>query len=81
MREYGISIEDYDEILIEQEHCCAICKKHQSEFNKRLFVDHDHSTGRVRGLLCYFCNTILGQARDQIEILENGIKYLQKNNH
>lgn len=39
--------------------CCAICKKPETNFKNRLAVDHNHRTGRVRGLLCYYCNRIL----------------------
>jgi hypothetical protein len=42
-----------------QQQCCAICKKHESEFKKRLAVDHNHKTSKVRGLLCYRCNKFL----------------------
>jgi Recombination endonuclease VII len=42
-----------------QKGCCAICKRHESTFAKRLAVDHNHKTGRVRGLLCFRCNKFL----------------------
>lgn len=62
---YGITPEDYDAIFSSQRGRCAICGRHQSDLIKALFVDHDHQTGRVRGLLCYKCNTAIGQ-------IENG---------
>ena len=43
-----------------QNGCCAVCGKHQSEFKRIFDVDHDHVTGKVRGLLCRSCNTGLG---------------------
>jgi hypothetical protein len=49
---YGITHEDYTEMFCEQEGRCKICRRHQEEFTKRLFVDHCHETGVVRGLLC-----------------------------
>ena len=58
---YGIPFDDYNRMFTEQNGCCAICGKHQSEFSNRLNVDHDHKTGVVRGLLCVACNTRLGQ--------------------
>ena len=58
--EYGITLEDYNKLFDEQNGCCAICGKHQSEFKRPLSVDHDHNTGKVRGLLCTPCNNGLG---------------------
>lgn len=55
-RQYGITIEDYNRMFDHQKGRCAICKKHQSELNKRLHIDHNHDTGKVRGLLCSWCN-------------------------
>ena len=57
---HGISNDTYNEMFINQKGKCAICGKLQSEFNYPLFVDHDHKTGKVRGLLCAGCNTGLG---------------------
>jgi len=57
---YGITVEYYKELFIQQGGECAICRKPQSEFNYPLHVDHDHQTGKVRGLLCSGCNTGLG---------------------
>lgn len=73
---YGITIEDWQKMFEEQKGCCAICHRHQTEFQKRLFVDHDHATGKVRQLLCQQCNMTLGAARDDIEVLKNAIDYL-----
>ena len=57
---YGISLDDYNELFIQQSGKCAICRRLQSEFNYPFYVDHDHQTGKVRGLLCCGCNTGLG---------------------
>ena len=57
---YGISLDDYNELFIQQGGKCAICGKLQSEFDYPFHVDHDHKTGKVRGLLCSGCNTGLG---------------------
>ncbi len=62
----------------EQDGCCAICKRHQSEFTKSLFIDHCHKTNKVRGLLCHNCNIGLGSFKDNIELMKNGINYLNK---
>ena len=76
---YGITIEDYDGMYIEQGGRCAICGNHQSKMNRRLSVDHCHETGKVRGLLCINCNAGLGNYRDNLALLENAVKYLKTN--
>ena len=60
-----------------QNGCCAICNRHESEFETALAVDHCHLTNKVRGLLCKDCNFFLGKAKDNIDILKSGIKYLE----
>lgn len=64
-RTYGISLEQYDELLEKQHHCCAICDRHEDEFKTRLAVDHNHKTGEIRGLLCNYCNhRVVGRHTD-----------------
>lgn len=75
---YGITLQDYNIMFEEQKGKCLICQKHQTELKRKLFVDHCHSTGKVRGLLCTHCNTLLGNAKDNIEILYNAINYLEE---
>lgn len=53
----NFSYAEYKELLSKQLNCCAICKKNRDEFKERLALDHDHKTGKVRGLLCRVCNT------------------------
>ncbi len=82
MKVYGITIEDYDNLLESQNGVCAICKNIESHKTNGkiidvLSVDHNHDTGKVRGILCHECNSLLGLARDNIEILEKAIKYLK----
>lgn len=77
---YGISIEDYEGMLEKQEGCCAICGVHTSGEEKNLAVDHCHNTGKVRGLLCFDCNTGLGKLKDSEELLRKALKYLEVNN-
>ena len=74
---YGISRDDYLKMFEQQEGNCNICGKNQLEFTKRLFVDHCHSTGKIRGLLCHNCNTLLGSAKDKVDVLEKAINYLK----
>lgn len=73
---YGITLEKYNEMFKNQNGCCAICKKHQVELNKRLFVDHCHNTGKIRKLLCQKCNTLLGMAEENPDVLKEAINYL-----
>jgi ERCC4-type nuclease len=77
---YGITTQDYNRMFEAQEGTCAICKVHQSELKKRLFVDHEHSSGKIRKLLCHHCNAMLGMARENTEILKEAIKYLETEN-
>lgn len=75
---YGITNKDYLELLDKQDGNCAICKRNQLEFKKRLFVDHCHTTGKIRGLLCSYCNSVLGYAKDNSAVLKEAINYLNK---
>jgi hypothetical protein len=74
---YGLSKEDYNNLFQKQKGCCAICGIHQSESKHRLHIDHDHNTGKVRGLLCGNCNTGIGNLRDSIDLLKKAIGYLE----
>jgi hypothetical protein len=61
-----------------QDHRCALCGIHENEApSKRLVLDHDHATGRIRGLLCHHCNCGLGHFRDSPDLLATAIRYLQ----
>jgi len=70
---YGVS---YAALVDQFEGKCGICGRSQSIFRKRLAVDHDHLTGRVRGLLCQQCNHGLGNFKDSIALLEKAKAYL-----
>ena len=77
-QKYGISLQKYNDILQQQGHKCAICRTTKALGPTNEFVvDHDHQTGKVRGLLCNHCNTGLGKLGDTIEALERAIKYLK----
>jgi hypothetical protein len=83
MRMYGIDLNKYNELLISQNYKCAICQENPNGWNGqsgRFDVDHDHKTGKVRGLLCSSCNTSLGKFKDDISILKRAINYLKKEN-
>ena len=74
---YGISLEDYNQLFEGQEGKCAICKKHQTELRIRLHVDHCHETGEIRGLLCSKCNLALGLFNDNPILLKRASEYIQ----
>lgn len=76
-KDYGCTVENYNRMFTEQEGRCLGCNRHQSEFTQRLHVDHNHSTGLIRGLLCKGCNLTLGNAKDSIQTLESLIAYLK----
>jgi len=75
---YGISLDFYNEMFNSQQGRCQICNIHHSELKRRLAIDHNHETKKVRGLLCDSCNSILGYAKEDCTILINAIKYLQE---
>ena len=55
-RRFGITLDQYNRLLILQNACCAICRKHRSEFDREFAVDHNKKTNEIRGLLCFYCN-------------------------
>jgi hypothetical protein len=72
-----MTLEEFDILLNEQKYNCPICKKDLSKINSKfIHVDHDHSTGVIRGIICNNCNTILGHCNDDSEILRSAIEYL-----
>jgi hypothetical protein len=72
---YGITNDDYLKLLSNQKGVCKICKEKSTRL--RLLVDHNHKTGKVRGLLCERCNSLLGRVNDNSQILENASAYLR----
>lgn len=77
-RNYGIYIDEYNEMLVSQNFSCLICQKHISNFKNGLSVDHDHISGKIRGLLCFKCNSALGLLFDNRESLIRAIEYLDE---
>lgn len=73
---YGMSLARFDAMYREQEGKCAICREERNSVE--LYVDHDHSLGLVRGLLCQTCNAGIGMLKDSPEVLFNAAKYLSK---
>lgn len=76
---FGITENEWKKMYEEQNYRCAICYKTEEENGKLFSVDHDHKTGKVRGLLCSECNQGLGKFKDQIAFLKRAIRYLRKN--
>lgn len=83
---YGITLDEYDQMLKDQNGVCAICEQPETvrprrgkytDTEIRLAVDHDHVTGRVRGLLCKKCNIALGHLGDSVDRLRRAITYLE----
>ena len=73
---YGITLEDYNNMLQAQNGSCAMCPA--TALDEVMCVDHNHATGDVRAILCKPCNTMLGMANDSAARLQAGIDYLQE---
>lgn len=78
-KKFGVSPVQYAEMLVRQNGVCAICKgKSKARRGYALAVDHDHTTGQVRELLCGNCNLALGSLSESKEILDSMISYIEK---
>jgi hypothetical protein len=77
-RYYSITLEEYEDLLIDQLGVCAICRKRNKDNSRLLAVDHCHETGKVRQLLCSKCNMGLGMFNDDPNLLLEAMKYLEK---
>ena len=75
MRNYGLSLNEYNALVNKQDGNCAVCLSNC----ERLYVDHDHQTEKVRGLLCQTCNTGLGMFQENVDTLLQAVKYLKEN--
>jgi hypothetical protein len=76
---HNMTLEEYNNLLKKQNRVCAICKNPQKwTQTKNLVIDHDHKTNTRRGLLCVHCNSMLGQAHDNPDILRSAADYLEK---
>jgi hypothetical protein len=78
IKNYGITLAEYDSMFDKQDGRCSICGIYQDELIKKLVVDHNHDTNIVRGLLCDKCNRGLDHFNDDIEIIKKALKYLTK---
>lgn len=75
---YGITLIEYNQMYADQCGLCAICSGDLDASSRKAPVDHDHSTGKVRGLLCHFCNRGLGLFKDDPELLESAAMYIRE---
>lgn len=78
-RRYGLSLQDYNRMMEDQKGRCAICGELPTKGKgNTLHVDHNHKTGKIRQLLCHNCNLSIGYAKENTEILQSMIEYLNK---
>lgn len=77
---YGLTVDGYEILFKKQEGKCAICKstKTKNKNSENLFVDHCHTTKRVRGLICHKCNILLGKLKDDVDWLLSAVKHLSE---
>ena len=73
---YGITADDFKQMFETQQGKCAICNE-EPKTKRGLHVDHDHETGKVRGLLCHGCNVALGSFKEDVTLLNKAIEYLR----
>jgi hypothetical protein len=76
MKYYDMTPEEFDLLFLSQDKRCAICKNPEPDGKHPWHIDHSHTTGAVRGILCSRCNLLLGHAKDNVETLRSAIAYL-----
>lgn len=74
---FGLSLDEFNKMLISQNGVCAICGKVNTN-GRRLAVDHDHETLKIRALLCHKCNLALGLLDENVSVFKNCIEYIEK---
>jgi hypothetical protein len=81
-KKFGLTEDDYLKMAISQNFKCAICDKPETATRcgvvKNLAIDHCHTTGKVRALLCHSCNAAIGSFKENVDILESAVRYLKK---
>lgn len=76
-RKYNLSIDEYKTLIESQNNSCKVCGAHaKNNLKGKLYIDHCHTTGKVRGLLCMKCNSALGLLNDDKELIQNLLDYL-----
>lgn len=80
--QFSMTIDEYDELFKKCNNSCQICnidaESHYKKEGRNLCIDHDHKTGKIRGLLCNQCNSALGKFKDSEELLLKAINYLKE---
>ena len=83
-KKYKLKLDDIEHLYKASNYSCGICKVHVDDYNNKaqkyraLVIDHEHSTGKIRGILCHECNTAIGLFKDNIKKLEKAINYLRE---
>ncbi len=77
-RYYGLEESEYDALFDSQQGKCAICQKDLERISRSTHIDHCHSSGKIRGILCHHCNTAIGLLGDDVEKMKAAIEYLEK---
>lgn len=79
LKRYGLTPQEYDDLFASQGFACAMCGATKSGGKSPVFpVDHCHTSGEVRAILCNMCNLLLGHANDDVGVLKNAIEYLER---
>lgn len=76
-RLYGITLDEYQQMAAKQQHLCGLCGE-SPDTERRMHVDHDHATGKIRALLCHHCNLLIGNAKESVDRLRLAIAYLEQ---
>lgn len=74
---YGLTFEEYNKLRQAQNYCCQICKIPEKSLSRRLDIDHNHRTNKIRGLLCSPCNRGIGAFRDDLSLIKLAQLYLE----
>jgi len=75
---YGLTKEQWFGLFERQGNRCGCCGRTEPASKRGWHVDHDHTTGKVRGIVCHGCNMMIGAARDSVDVLASGIDYLNR---
>lgn len=79
-KEYGITLKERNKMAEKQDNCCLVCKVPESTLTRPLNIDHNHTTRKIRGLLCGNCNTAISLVKEDVNILRSLIIYLGETN-
>jgi hypothetical protein len=74
---YGMTVEEFDSLFQKQNGKCAICLRSHIPGKRPWHIDHDHKTGKIRGILCKHCNVMLGMSQENTEVLNSAISYVR----